>query len=107
MAKHPDNGKHLKAAALAALKGHNAQYWLDRVSKLNAEAVQLEGWDDAIIGVAHAYGKSPVLAYSISKILAALVADGLTEDEAQEHFDANILGGYFGEGTPIFVNLDQ
>ena len=61
-----------------------------------------DGFDDAILGVAERIGMEAVVAYSTPKIIEILSRD-MTEDEAVEYFEFNILGAYVGERTPIFV----
>lgn len=61
-----------------------------------------DGFDDAILGVAERIGMEAVVAYSTPKIIEILARD-MTEDEAVEYFEFNILGAYVGERTPIFV----
>lgn len=60
-------------------------------------------FDRAIVGVAKHGPKSFVVCYSIEKIVRALIADGMAEDEAIEHVEFNVTGGWLGEGTPIFL----
>jgi hypothetical protein len=62
-----------------------------------------DGFDDAIIGVAERAGMEPVVAYSVGAILQIL-AQEMTEDEAVEYFEFNILGAYVGERTPVFIS---
>jgi len=62
-----------------------------------------DGFDDAIIGVAERIGMEPVVAYSTHKIIEILSRD-MTEDEAVEYFEFNILGAYVGERTPVFIS---
>jgi len=62
-----------------------------------------DGFDDAIIGVAERICMEPVVAYSVGAILQILAQD-MTEDEAVEFFEFNILGAYVGERTPVFVS---
>ena len=31
----------------------------------------------------------------------------MNEEEAEEYFEFNILGSWMGEGTPIFVHLEE
>jgi hypothetical protein len=62
-----------------------------------------DGFDEAIIGVAERIGMEPVVAYSVGAILQILAQD-MTEDEAVEYFEFNILGAYVGERTPVFVS---
>ena len=61
-----------------------------------------DGFDDAILGVAERIGMEAVVAYSTPKIIEILARD-MTEDEAVEYFEFNILGAYVGERTPVFV----
>ena len=62
-----------------------------------------DGFDDAILGVAERIGMEAVVAYSTPKIIEILARD-MTEDEAVEYFEFNILGAYVGERTPVFIS---
>lgn len=62
-----------------------------------------DGFDEAILGVAERIGMEAVVAYSTPKIIEILSRD-MTEDEALEYFEFNILGAYVGERTPIFIS---
>ena len=62
-----------------------------------------DGFDDAILGVAERIGMEPVVAYDVNKIIEILARD-MTEDEAVEFFEFNILGAYMGERTPVFIS---
>jgi len=64
-----------------------------------------DGHDDALIGVAHRFGMEPVALYDRGKIIKALMDDGLTWEEAEEHFGFNIIGGWHGEMTPVFAEI--
>jgi len=66
-------------------------------------AMQVDGFNDCIIGVAQRFGDQDVLAYDINKILVRLAQDGMTLEEAEEYFDYNIAGAWVGEGTPVFI----
>jgi len=59
-------------------------------------------FDEAIIGVAERIGMEAVVAYDIDKIIEILSRD-MTEEEAIEYFDFNIIGAYVGERTPIYI----
>ena len=63
-----------------------------------------EGFDEAIIGVGERAGCTPILVYDREKCLAILMLDGATLEEAEEHFELNVLGAWVGESTPIFVS---
>ena len=62
-----------------------------------------DGFDDAIIGTANAFGQRSVVAYDVEKIIKKLMKDDMTYDEAREYYNFNIAGAYVGEATPIFV----
>lgn len=70
------------------------------------EILKADGYDDCIIG--YEYGADCVrLIYSVKKILNKLVKqDYMTDDEAIEHFEFNMRGGYVGEQTPIWCQDD-
>ena len=66
------------------------------------EFLKADGFDDAVIGVDE--GDPMRLIYSVTKCLEVLVAEGMTEEEAQEHFSFNVSGAYLGEKTPIWCH---
>lgn len=66
--------------------------------------MQVDGHNDAIIGMGNSFGRGNVLIYSVDKILKKLMKrDGMTEEEAMEFFSFNIAGSYNGPGMPIFL----
>ena len=65
-----------------------------------------EDYDPCIVGVGRRFNDT-VLVYDIGKVLDMFVAQGMTEEEADEHFEYNVIGGWLGAGTPAFtVPLD-
>ena len=75
------------------------------LEEYDTEFIFLEGeeFDTAILGVASQRNMMDRIAYSVSKILEILKTQGMSQDEAQEYFDFNILGAYMGEATPLYV----
>lgn len=65
------------------------------------ELLKADGFDDAIIGVSSLM--EPKLVYSVSKCLEILMNEGMTEEDAREHFSYNVSGSYVGDKTPIWV----
>lgn len=62
--------------------------------------LKADGLDKAVIGFDET---SERLIYSVSKILQILMEDdGMTDEEALEHYYYNIVGAYVGEKTPIY-----
>ena len=67
-------------------------------------SVLLNGYENAIIGVVDSFEGRRIL-YSKNKIIDSLCEDGMTWLEAEEYFDYNIKNGYFGELSPIFLEM--
>ena len=69
-------------------------------------AVLLTGLDEAIVGITDEFGNGRRILYSKDKIISILQErDGMTWSEAEEFFDYNIKGGYFGEQNPVFLEI--
>ena len=62
-------------------------------------------YDEAIVGVVERAAGSPVIAYDTQKILNIL-EQSMPMEDAQEHFDYNILGSYMGDKTPVFICIE-
>ena len=62
------------------------------------EILKADGFDDAIIGIDE---YSMRLIYSVSKCIDILSIE-MTEEEAVEYFNFNVIGSYVGEKTPIW-----
>jgi len=70
------------------------------------ECLLADGFNEAVIGIT--FGVNATAVYSVSKILDILVEEGMSMEDAIEHFEYNIGGGYMGEKTPIWVyDLDE
>ena len=76
---------------------------LDIICELYDELMIADGFDDCIIGVAETAGQKARVAYDMQKVIEQLMSDGISEDDAWEYFEFNILGAYVGETTPVFI----
>jgi hypothetical protein len=65
------------------------------------EAIVWDDFDDAIVGV-DPMGR---IVYDINKMIDVLVQDDMTEEEAQEYLDFNVLSTHVGDLTPIHVYI--
>ena len=74
---------------------------IDDINELAEGAILLTGFDDCIVGIVEEFGGTRVL-YSRDKIIEKLMED-MSEEEAYEYYDYNIIGGSFGERNPIFL----
>lgn len=63
----------------------------------------MDGYDDCIIGICQSFGQAIKIAYSTNKIIQKLMEGGCTNEEAVEFFEYNMVGGYVGERTPVFI----
>ena len=61
--------------------------------------LKADGFDKAVIG----YEESSMrLIYSVKKCISILTEEGMTEEDALEHFSFNVSGSYVGGKTPIW-----
>ena len=77
-----------------------------KIGDLPEDTTIAVGWDDCLIG----YGwrlNTPIAVYDRAKVMAQLVADGASEEEADEYISFNIEGAYVGEGTPLLISLAE
>lgn len=61
-----------------------------------------DGLDDALIGIGTQFNRR-IAVYSKPKVIDIL-QKFMTLEEAEEHFNYNIVGAYVGEYTPIFLD---
>lgn len=75
------------------------------ISDLNPEALFADGFEAALVGYV-TQGNKILAAYGEEACINILMnRDGMTWDEAREHFDFNVAGAYVGENTPVFLTL--
>ena len=76
----------------------------EEVAEYNEEALIVDGFDKAIIGVAERINLGPVAAYDVETIIEILMErDEMDYEEALEYFQYNIIGSWMGEHTPVFI----
>jgi hypothetical protein len=80
---------------------------MDRIDQLletlpdDVGVLKAEGFDGAILG----YEESTYrLIYSVNKCIEILEEEGMTTEDALDHFYYNVQGSYVGEQTPIWCN---
>jgi hypothetical protein len=79
----------------------------EKILEIDPEVLFVEGFNDAIIGIADSAPNSlSKLVYCKNTILKTLQnRDRMTQEETLEYYEYNILGAYFGEKTPIYIEL--
>ena len=78
--------------------------FVEEMSTTFPDMVRLEPhdkFDKAIIGVVERINLH-VLCYDVAHLLLILQED-MSEDEAQEYFDYNIMGSWMGDHTPVYM----
>lgn len=76
---------------------------IEEIKEFAEGAIILDGLDEAIMGIAEEFGNGYRIVYSKSKIFGVLMnRDGMTEEEAIEFYEYNILGLYASPQNAIF-----
>jgi len=63
------------------------------------EFLKADGLDAAVIGLEESSGR---LIYSVKEIIRILIDEGMSEEDALDHYYYNIEGAYVGDLTPIY-----
>ena len=77
--------------------------FLDYMAELNSEASYPTGFEEAIIGYVERIGSEPLIVLDRGKCIEILMKD-MSQDEAEEYFNYNLLYCWVGEGTPVFFS---
>jgi len=73
--------------------------------QIGEEAMFADGFDDALIGHIQRCGTLVAL-YDAEKCIEILITvEGMSEEDAREHFDQNVLQSWVGDMTPAFAFL--
>lgn len=79
------------------------------ISELNPDALFIDGFDDAIIGITERHDIGALVVYGEKEIIDKLIQDMDDEDESEkelmaiEYYEYNILGSWVGENGPLIV----
>ena len=67
------------------------------------ELVLADGFDDCIVGIGRQFTRTFVV-YDYEKVIKKLKKrDGMSDEEAVEWFEFNVVGAWVGESTPVFL----
>lgn len=65
-----------------------------------------DGFEDALIGFGYQHTKV-IAIYDYDKCVKVLMErDEMSEEDAIEHMEYNVVGSYVGEHTPIFLSKE-
>ena len=68
------------------------------------DLMSADGFEDCLVGVVERYGSQPCLCYDKGLMIKKMVDHGMSEEEALEFFDFNIIGAWVGDNTPCFIS---
>lgn len=68
--------------------------------------LKADGFEDALIGVGRKKNCEDSLVYDYNKCIEILISQGMTDEEAVEYMEYNVVDAYVGPTTPIFVHTD-
>lgn len=78
---------------------------MDFIAAWAPDAIVMDGFDDCVVGVADSFGQPTRIVYDREAILLKLMAeDGMSQDEALEWIEYNMIGSSVGEAMPVFLS---
>jgi len=67
------------------------------------QCVVIPSHENALIGIGEHYSSDgPVAIYNVDTIIQNFIDQGMTEEEAEEYYQFNILDGFVANNQPIF-----
>ena len=72
-----------------------------------SDLMQAIEFEEALIGYGRKKGSQDSLVYDYDKCLQILMKKGMTDEEAIEWMEYNVVDAYVGPKTPIFVHTDK
>ena len=81
--------------------------WLAMMAEIYGPLMTMDGYDHCIAGVCFLAGHEPVLIYDRAKVIATLVAGGMTEEDAEEFHAFKQAGAFMGPRTPAFLEVPE
>lgn len=78
---------------------------LERLAEENPEALLLDGFEEAFVGIARRCGQPSLAVYDRATCVSILCKQGLSEEQAEEHFEFNVAGAWVGEHTPFVIEM--
>lgn len=82
-----------------------AQAIKEQLADSNPDALYPDGLDQALIGIARRCGQPDLAAYDANTIINILAHD-MSQAEAEEFYETNIVGAWVGPNTPIYLDTN-
>jgi hypothetical protein len=74
------------------------------LAEIDTDILLADGFDEALIGFVEVFSRTVAL-YDRTKCLQIIEAQGLSYEEAFEHFEYNVVGAFAGDYTPAFATV--
>lgn len=74
----------------------------EELSYINEQALFADGFHEALIGIDVV---DYVAVYDYEKCIDILMGQGMSEDDAMEYMEYNVLGAKMGEFSPRFIKV--
>jgi hypothetical protein len=68
-----------------------------------ADMVVYPDLEPYFVGIIEQFGRPPIRCYDLVSVFAQYMRDGMTFEEAVEHFEFNVRGAWVGDSTPCFL----
>jgi len=75
----------------------------EQLTEMLEDCILFDGYEDALIGVCHRFGREPIAIYDMDQCFDTLMAEGIDYDAASDHFFTNTMGTWAGDKTPAFL----
>jgi len=63
-----------------------------------------DGLDHAFVGLMMRFNVlEPIACYDYDRVIEGYIEEGMTEEEAVEFFEFNVIGAWVGERTPCYL----
>jgi hypothetical protein len=77
---------------------------VEQLAAINPDALMLDGFDEALVGIAFRNGQPALAVYDYDACIRVLMAQGLSQDAAVETFEFNTMGAWMGPMTPLVLH---
>jgi hypothetical protein len=67
------------------------------------EMISYPDLEPFFVGIVEQCGRPPIRCYDLVQVLGRYMRDGMTFDEAVDHFEFNVRGTWVGDSTPCFL----
>lgn len=78
---------------------------LEVLREENPEALLLEGFEEAFIGISRRCGQPSLATYDQDRCIEILMRENMDRLEAEEYFEFNVQGAWVGPHTPVILCL--